>query len=183
MLYERHIEVDSLTTRTADGVTQTPIWFGDPDRPLFGWFEAPEDGKACAGVVICPPLAVEGTTSKPGLRHLSTRLAAEGFAVLRFDYTGTGDSSGDDRQPGLVADWLASIRSAIRCLESSGMCPRRAGRSPGRGHPGDGRAVGRGSYRRRRPVGSVPGGSDVRTPAGGAGQDDGTGAVQGRRFG
>ena len=124
MLHEPVVEGnESLTTRTTDGVTQTPVWFGGPDRPLFGWLEVPEDRMACAGVVICPPLAVESTTSKPGLRTLSTRLAAEGCAVLRFDYAATGDSAGDDREPAQVAGWLASIRSAMAFLESVG-CTR-----------------------------------------------------------
>ena len=133
MLYEHHLEgSDDLegehhlegsegpAARTVGGVTTTPIWFGDPDQPLFGWFEYPSGGTASAGVVICPALAVEGTSSQPALRALGNRLAADGYAVLRFDYAGTGDSAGDDHGPARVAAWLASIRTAIHFLEAAG---------------------------------------------------------------
>ena len=100
------------TVRTADGVTATPVWFGHARPTALRLVRVPRATEwSCAGVVICPPLAVEGTSSQPTLRFLSTRLAAEGCAVLRFDYAGTGDSSGDDREPARVAAWLASIRS------------------------------------------------------------------------
>ncbi len=112
-----------LSLQTAESVTATPVWFGDPDRPLFGWFECQSDTTASAGVVICPPLTVEHASSQPTLRLLSTRLAAEGFAVLRFDYAGTGDSAGDETEPRLVDAWLASIRSAVDALRDAG-CER-----------------------------------------------------------
>ncbi len=121
MLYEQHLEGSERPgARTVAGVTTTPIWFGGPDQPLFGWFEYPSGGTARAGVVICPALAVEGTSSQPTLRLLSNRLAADGCAVLRFDYAGTGDSAGDDHEPARVAAWLASIRTAIHFLEAAG---------------------------------------------------------------
>jgi alpha-beta hydrolase superfamily lysophospholipase len=104
-------------------MTAAPVWFGDSDRPLFGWFEVPDDGRARAGVVICPPLAVEYASSQPALQRLSARLVAEGLAVLRFDYDGTGDSSGADEDHCRVGSWTSSIRRAIECVVRSG-CDR-----------------------------------------------------------
>jgi pimeloyl-ACP methyl ester carboxylesterase len=46
------------------------------------------------------------------LRQLATRLSEEGFPVLRFDYFGCGDSSGDC-QEGSVKQWLKDISTAI----------------------------------------------------------------------
>ena len=121
MLDEHHVEGrDRRAGRTAGGVTTTPVWFGESDHALFGWFEVPSIGTARAGVVICPPLAMEGTSSQPALRILSNRLSAAGFAVLRFDYAGTGDSAGEDGEPARVAAWLASVRTAIGFLTEAG---------------------------------------------------------------
>ena len=122
MLHEPVVEGnESLTTRTTDGVTQTPVWFGGPDRPLFGWLEVPEDRMACVGVVICPPLAVESTTSKPGLRTSRRGWRAEALRRTAVRLRGDGRlGCGDDREPAQVAGWLASIRSAMAFLESVG---------------------------------------------------------------
>jgi pimeloyl-ACP methyl ester carboxylesterase len=75
---------------------------------------------ARAGVVICPPLAVESTCAQPTLQILSTQLATQGCAVLRFDYAGTGDSAGSDDGPGRVAGWKASVRAAVEFIRTTG---------------------------------------------------------------
>jgi alpha-beta hydrolase superfamily lysophospholipase len=45
-------------------------------------------------------------------RCLADRLAEAGFAALRFDYDGTGDSGGEYGDPGRVEAWLRSIGAA-----------------------------------------------------------------------
>ena len=52
-----------------------------------------------------------------GYRHLAERLARAGFAVLRFDWHGTGDSSGDDYESNRVATWLSDLNAAIEELK------------------------------------------------------------------
>jgi len=104
-------------------MAHAPVWFGGAVRPLFGWFEVPDEGEANAGVVLCPPFGVESASSNPTLRTLSRRLAGAGFATLRFDYDGTGDSSGLEDDPGRVAAWKASIRHAVAFVRSTG-CER-----------------------------------------------------------
>ena len=51
--------------------------------------------------------------SHRAFRHLAQRLANAGFAVLRFDYYGTGDSLGGPRESGLVKRWQDDIATAI----------------------------------------------------------------------
>jgi pimeloyl-ACP methyl ester carboxylesterase len=68
-----------------------PVSFGGH----FGWLSEPltkssENGKA--GIVLCAPLGHEALWLHQTLRSMSDRLAGRGFAVLRFDYAGTGDS-------------------------------------------------------------------------------------------
>lgn len=99
-----------------------PLWFGPGDRPLLGFFHAaaPALQRRCA-VVLCYPFGHEYTAVYQAYRRLAEELACAGFPVLRFDYDGTGDSAGEDADPGRLHAWLASARSAIdKVLELSG---------------------------------------------------------------
>jgi alpha-beta hydrolase superfamily lysophospholipase len=98
--------------------TGRPFWFGAAEAPLFGWYHPPAaevDGGVARdlAVVICPPFGYEAICAHRGLRALGDALASAGLPVVRFDYHGTGDSSGDDGQPDRVAAWLHSIGAAI----------------------------------------------------------------------
>ena len=86
-----------------------PVWFGAADRPSFGWLHVPDDGTARAGVVLCPPLGYEYVCAHRTIRHLAEALAAAGFCVLRVDYDGTGDSSGDHDDPRRVRAWIETV--------------------------------------------------------------------------
>jgi alpha-beta hydrolase superfamily lysophospholipase len=93
-----------------------PLYFGPPQRPLFGVYHPPGDTPRGAGVVLCNPFGHEELNGHRAMRHLAERLAARGIAALRFDYDATGDSAGDDREGGRVAAWRASIALAARAL-------------------------------------------------------------------
>jgi len=94
------------------------LWFGPVDRPLFGWLHVPEDGRARGGVLLTPTLGIEEVNARYAYRRIADRLAESGFAVLRFDYEGTGDSAGDGDEPGRVGAWLGSIRTALELVRS-----------------------------------------------------------------
>lgn len=98
-----------------------PTWFGTADMPLFGVVHVPVNGLARAGVVICPPLGKEHVDTYRGLKLLAQRLCARGFAVLRFDYAGTGDSSCEQDSSVAVDRYQDSIRAAVDYLRSSGV--------------------------------------------------------------
>jgi pimeloyl-ACP methyl ester carboxylesterase len=98
-----------------------PLWFGPEDRPLFGWLHVPEAGEAHGAVLLCPTIGIEAVNARYAYMHLADRLAEAGFACLRFDYDGTGDSGGHPNDGGRVAAWLASIRSAMDLLAGLGM--------------------------------------------------------------
>lgn len=99
----------------------TPVWFGSESRPLLGWFNAPTGQRARAAVVICPGVGRDGLQPHYALRLLAEELAGRGFAVLRFDYDGTGDSAGSDSDPDRVEAWLGSIRSALQFVRGCGL--------------------------------------------------------------
>ncbi len=90
-------------------------------RTLFGFYHPPDiaaglDGPAArrgTAVVLCNPLGTDMTRSDRTYRHLAERLSGAGFACLRFDFFGTGDSGGDEFAPGLVDAWLDDVGAAI----------------------------------------------------------------------
>jgi len=106
-------------------VTSTPLWFGPDDRRLFGWLHVPEAAAARAGVVLCPPLAQEYLDTHATFRQLAFGLQARGMVALRLDYAGTGDSFGDEDDPGGVEAMTASIGHALGLLRRAG-CRRTA---------------------------------------------------------
>ena len=93
----------------------TPLSFflGDPAQPVFGVFHPPAGTtERGLGVVLCQPFGHEYFRSHRAVRSLAARLSREGFPTLRFDYTGTGDSAGDDTNQSFD-QWHADLALAI----------------------------------------------------------------------
>ncbi|HMF90015.1 MAG TPA: alpha/beta hydrolase [Candidatus Angelobacter sp.] len=95
-----------------------PFYFGSPGRELFGCFHEPsaQDLRRCT-VLICQPMGHEYINSHRALRQLAVRLAEAGFPVLRFDYSGCGDSYGEAEQSSL-SRWLEDISTAVAQLRA-----------------------------------------------------------------
>lgn len=74
-------------------------------------------GDPSAGVVICPPLFEERKSAHRALVETARALAAEGVAVLRFDYRGSGDSGGAFEDFAVTA-WQEDIASASAWLSA-----------------------------------------------------------------
>jgi alpha/beta superfamily hydrolase len=100
-------------------IARIPFFFGSSQRSLFGCYHAPAPGtERSIAMVICPALGHEQIHSHRSLRHLADRLAAHGVPALRFDYHGTGNSSGSDEETERLGAWLDSICEAARMLRS-----------------------------------------------------------------
>jgi alpha-beta hydrolase superfamily lysophospholipase len=97
-----------------------PLWFGPEDRPLFGWLHLPESGEAHGAVLLCPTIGIEAVNARYAYMYLADRLADAGLACFRFDYDGTGDSAGQQNDPGRVQAWLKSIQLAMELLRGLG---------------------------------------------------------------
>jgi dienelactone hydrolase len=95
-------------------VRRTPLYFESQKAWLFGWVHQGEASSLCErGVIISAPPSHEQIHAHRSLRHLADALAEAGFPVMRFDYHGTGDSTGVDEDADRHATWLANLRSAI----------------------------------------------------------------------
>ena len=101
-------------------MTPLPIWFGSREEPLAGFLHRP-NGEPVGGVLICPPFGYEAGCSHRTLRTIADRLAALGHLVLRFDYEGTGASSGGGTEADLLPGWQASVRTGLAELRRLGV--------------------------------------------------------------
>ncbi|MDB4933276.1 MAG: hypothetical protein JWP87_248 [Labilithrix sp.] len=68
---------------------------------------------------MCNPFGYEAINAHRALRRFAESFASAGIATIRFDYDGTGDSAGDDRDPDRLDAWLASTREAARTLRET----------------------------------------------------------------
>jgi alpha/beta superfamily hydrolase len=95
----------------------TPFYFGSADRRLFGVYDpAHKIGGATRAAVVCYPSGDEQIHAYRTLRQLAARMSQAGIHVLRFDYYGTGDSSGETGE-GDIASWCDDIKTAIAELK------------------------------------------------------------------
>ena len=86
--------------------------FGGAARFLFGVLHEPACAEDSRAVVVCAPLWREGIRAHRVLRRLGVLLTRVGHAVLRFDYSGAGDSAGESEH-GDVDVWLEDVAAAI----------------------------------------------------------------------
>lgn len=87
--------------------------FGPPDSPLFGIHHAPPMARdRRRGAVLCQPVGQEYIRSHRTFLQLARQLAGVGWHVLRFDYSGTGDSAGESGE-GNLERWESDIAAAV----------------------------------------------------------------------
>lgn len=108
-----------MTSASRHEGRDTSVWFGGIDAPLAGWLAMPDDGVARGGVVLAPPVGREAHAARRALRELALELTGLGFATLRFDYLGTGDSAGDFDAPDRASSWIDSIATAVEYLRAT----------------------------------------------------------------
>jgi pimeloyl-ACP methyl ester carboxylesterase len=89
-----------------------PFYFGSSREPLFGVYHAPAPAGRRTASVLCHPLGHEYLRAHRAFRNLAAALAERGCHVLRFDYLGSGDSSGDGERT-TVSQCLKDVGLAI----------------------------------------------------------------------
>jgi len=89
-----------------------PMFFG-PAGSLFGIYHPPgRSPQRPVAIVLCYPAGHEALRMHRSFRNLATWLARTGFPVLRFDYSGSGDSAGEGTDATLEA-WQDDLQAAI----------------------------------------------------------------------
>src|SRR6478672_1389383 len=89
------------------------FWFSSGDARVFAMLDLPPAGEAVGtAVVLCPPLGYQGVCSYRALRALANGLADSGYPTLRFDWPGSGESAGSERDSALVATWAGAVVAA-----------------------------------------------------------------------
>lgn len=90
----------------------SPLSLGPAGRLVAVRDEPDAARKRRTCVVLCQPIGHEYVRCHRGVRQLATRLAQEGFEVLRFDYSGCGDSPGEGHEFGL-STWVDDVGHAL----------------------------------------------------------------------
>ncbi len=91
-----------------------PFVFGD-DRFLFGAFHPATGVRKDHAVLLVAPLLNEYMRSYSAMRQIATDLAGQGYDVLRFDFSGTGNSAGTLKT--VTAEyWFEDVELAARAL-------------------------------------------------------------------
>lgn len=109
-----------MTVSQTYEIASTPTFFGPDTAALFGLLAAPVSGMVRGGVVVCPSVGKEQAETTRWLKLFAERLAARGFAVLRFDYPNTGESAGAQDEPDAVSRWISGISTAVDFLREGG---------------------------------------------------------------
>jgi pimeloyl-ACP methyl ester carboxylesterase len=95
-----------------------PLFFGESARPLYGVYHPPSINQyRDEGVLLCYPAGQEYLRLHRAYRQLATLLADKGFHVLRFDFSGTGDSFGNNEDMTYSA-WLKDVEHAAEELQA-----------------------------------------------------------------
>ncbi len=111
------------STVDPSSVLVRPTWFGPAERPLFGWWHVPATRTARATVVMASATARERLAADYSWRLLAARLAESGFAVLRFDFSSTGDSAGTGDDPDLLPAWRGDVVTALESARLASEAP------------------------------------------------------------
>lgn len=73
-----------------------PAFIDTPTRQIYTVLQRPDPARDLGqGVLLVPPLGNEQRRIQRPMRGFMQHLARSGYTVLRFDWTGTADSSGD----------------------------------------------------------------------------------------
>ncbi|MEI8379623.1 MAG: alpha/beta hydrolase [Planctomycetota bacterium] len=111
-------------------VRRAPLYLQSRGRSLFAWLHRPNHPNLGGdqfeqprhGVVVCLPLGFEQLHAHRGIRHLCDRLAQNNLLTLRFDWDGTGDSTGNDTDAERLSHWLDNVRDSVRWMKEHSGC-------------------------------------------------------------
>jgi alpha-beta hydrolase superfamily lysophospholipase len=97
-------------------------WLGEPDARLLSWVTCAREAPGCpsSAVLILPSIGYEYWSAQRSLRVLAEALAGAGHLAMRLDYSGTGDSSGQQWDGDTLARWRRDVHTAVQALREMG---------------------------------------------------------------
>lgn len=93
-------------------MAELPLYFSRNGTRLFGMLHLPGIPAKDRGFVFCSPLFEEKLWAHRVFVNFARLLCGCGYHVLRFDYTGNGDSDGDFHE-GTTDTYVADIMEAV----------------------------------------------------------------------
>lgn len=108
----------------AHGTSRNAFYLQSGGQSIFAWLHTSTIANTDHGVVICPPIGFEQLHAHRSLRHLAEQLSAHRLPTLRFDWHGTGDSSGADTDADRLNTWLENVRSAVAWMKDELGCSK-----------------------------------------------------------
>jgi uncharacterized protein len=100
----------NVSTMEVQEAQWAPLFFGAKQQ-LFGCYHGLRGQRSGRVAVHCYPFGQEYLRAHRSSVQLASRLVQVGVPVLRFDYFGCGDSSGDTSE-GTVEQWISDVRCA-----------------------------------------------------------------------
>ena len=94
----------------------TAVYIGEQKDPIFAFFHGVRESAPDIAVLICPPFGWEDMCSYRSRREWACSLAAAGFATLRIDLPGSGDSGGSPRDPERLRSWQEAVGTSAEWL-------------------------------------------------------------------
>lgn len=95
-----------------------PLYFGSKARPLYGVYHAAARLRPTnTSVLLCYPAGQEYMRIHRAYRWLADKLAKLGFHVLRFDYSGQGNSAGEVTA-NTIDRWIEDAGEAAKEIKS-----------------------------------------------------------------
>jgi pimeloyl-ACP methyl ester carboxylesterase len=107
-------------------VIETPLFFERGDVRLFGFLHSPAEPHGRAAFVMSHPFGEEKLWSHRVFVSFARALASKGHPVLRFDYSGAGDSAGDTSSTTLETH-LRDLGAAVELLAARAPTAERIG--------------------------------------------------------
>jgi len=115
--------------KAVERVVPAPIpgFINKRDRQIYTVLQtAKQEISNGIGVLIVPPIGNEQRRTQRPFRLLMQNLARQGFTTMRFDWTGTANSSGNAEQVDHVDQWCNDLKDAAAELAKT--CNSRYGR-------------------------------------------------------
>ena len=102
-----------------------PCYFERDEHRLFGMHYPPSDANKAQShaVLICHPLGHEYSRAYRNLQQFALHLSQAGFDTFRFDYVGTGNSSGNSEEA-LANDYASDVKAAADYIRQQSQCQK-----------------------------------------------------------